>query len=803
MRYDVIDSILNCCNLFSFLVRDKHGPWKNPTPPADYMGHLIYTPIITLHNPYNVSIQFERMKIGVADVPVGFKFYRNGVAQNSLTPLSGLFVNSGVRKTFWMDLANWSSPKASSPAGSIVMKPGQTMVFAPYIDPGEAFGDGTASYFDWANNRTGTEGAPMRAKPGFSGGNFGFDVDWLKGTVFYLKKADTVEIEFKSIVPPGATSLKVSATLTSKGVTKAFGGLNFTYGSQSVLDKFFPDLLRFPKSGLGPTAESMYQSNGTRAGDISKHKSFALFSAYARTSNGGVDGTGSRTQIAGSKTPLPDGRLAGNPFIHQNAARIATSNDLTKDKPATHSHELNLIALNGGTDDAFSSGADFRTNGLINYRQVAGISIKSGSYLEIPSGPLQAIADFRRSNVLASPYLPAFTQPIGNSYASPLMDTNTVLQNGVTTYALMDHSFLANHALYDRTYFSTIAPVGGASALDGFKNFMTDNKPLRSQLFQSYLPAGRRVEDATSDLFAGTKPSATAYKLAAQYQMVKGPFNVNSTRVQPWKAMLSSMNRTQLLTLWPKSSTLASTPSSGIPIPAMTLLNGSATNDTNGTFDFKNIDDQAGNEWNGYREFSEAEIQKLATEIVKQVRLRGPFQSMSEFVNRRIGPDSALTRTGALQNAIDDAKLNDSVFKRMVPVGVNHVSDANLYGFKTPLAATGNPAAGAPGWLSQADVLKVLEPAATVRSDTFVIRTCGEATDVAGNVVARAFAEAVVQRVPEYLNLSDPVTATVPNPNAPGGSADPGTPALLARENIAFGRRFKMVSFKWLSPNEI
>jgi hypothetical protein len=421
--------------------------------------------------------------------------------------------------------------------------------------------------------------------------------------------------------------------------------------------------------------------------------------------------------------------------------------------------------------------------------------------LEIPSGPLQAIADFRRSNALASPYLPAFVQPVGNSFASPLIDTNSVIQNGVTSYALLDHSVLANHALYDRAYFSTFAPVGSTPAATGFTDFMGDNKPLRSQLFQAYLPAGRTVDDAKAELFASDgKPTSSAYKLAAQYQVVKGPFNVNSTRVQAWKAMLSSMNRSNLMTLWAKSGLLATTPSGDIPSPAMTLHNGSATT---GAFAVANIDDQIANQWNGYREFSEADIEKLATEIVKQVRLRGPFLSMSEFVNRRIGPDSVLTRTGALQNAIDDSKLNDGTFTTQVPVAAEHVSDANVYGFKTPIAATGNPAAGAPGWLSQADILKLLEPAATVRSDTFVIRTCGEATDSAGNVTARAYAEAVVQRVPEYVNPSDPAVAKVPNPNAPNGPVDSVTPMIAAPDNISFGRRFVMTSFKWLSENEI
>ncbi|MEO5714394.1 MAG: hypothetical protein ABIT37_12980 [Luteolibacter sp.] len=790
--------------LFSFLVRDKHGPWMTDAAGSGspYMGHLLYVPIITLHNPYNVNLQFDRMKVGMIDVPMGFTFYVNGVAQNNMAPLSSLYYQGTVKKEFWMELGDWASASATSTTAPIVMKPGQTMVFGPYITATETFGvNGSISSFDYNNNRTGTEAAPVKSQRGFAGPHMGFDVDWLKGTVLYLKPTDKVAIDFKPIVPSGVTTFQVKATLTSKNVTKAYGGLNFSYGSQATLDKVLPGTFRYPKTD-GILASAMYASNVMPNASISTAKAFGLFSAYAHTSNGGVDGTGSRVVVAGAKTSLPDGRIAGKPLLHNNAARVVISSDLTREKPGAQSHELNLVQLNGSTDDAFSIASDFRTNCLQNYKQVAGKSIKSGGYLEIPSGPLQAIADFRRSNVLASPFLPAMVQPIGNSYASPLMDTNTVLQSGVTSYALMDHSVLANHALYDRTYFSTFAGVAGRSAVDGFNDFMNGGKPLQSQLFQAYQPSGRTIESIKSELFASNgKPTAAAYKLAAQYQMVKGPFNVNSTRVQAWKAVLSSMNHSGMLTLWAKTGNLdTGMKSNGVPIPAMTLHNGTSTS---GTFTVANIDDKAGNEWNGYRELNDADIEKLAIEIVKQVRLRGPFLSMSEFVNRRIGGNSELTRSGALQNAIDDSKLNDTVFAAQIPVAVGDVSNSNLYGFKTPEAATGNPAAGAPGWLSQADILKILEPAATVRSDTFVIRTCGEATDSNGKVVARAYMEAVVQRIPEYVNPADPAAARVPNPNAPGTSSDPLTPQITSTENVTFGRKFVMVSCKWLSQNEI
>jgi hypothetical protein len=74
-----------------------------------------------------------------------------------------------------------------------------------------------------------------------------------------------------------------------------------------------------------------------------------------------------------------------------------------------------------------------------------------------------------------------------------------------------------------------------------------------------------------------------------------------------------------------------------------------------------------------------------------------------------------------------------------------------------------------------------------VRSDTFSIRVYGDALDpIGGEPVARAWAEAVVQRTDE------PVEASTSDSNEPS----PATAESL-------GRRIKIVSFRWLNQEDI
>jgi hypothetical protein len=92
-------------------------------------------------------------------------------------------------------------------------------------------------------------------------------------------------------------------------------------------------------------------------------------------------------------------------------------------------------------------------------------------------------------------------------------------------------------------------------------------------------------------------------------------------------------------------------------------------------------------------------------------------------------------------------------------------------------------------YVDQADVLRGLSEQLTPRGDTFIIRAYGDSIDASGKVSARAWCEAVVQRVPDYIDSRDENHVR--------------TAALQSPCNRNFGRALELVSFRWLNPKEV
>ncbi|MGA0899168.1 MAG: hypothetical protein ACO3SO_02045 [Luteolibacter sp.] len=429
---------------------------------------------------------------------------------------------------------------------------------------------------------------------------------------------------------------------------------------------------------------------------------------------------------------------------------------------------------------------------------------------------LRGAAPNVRSNVLARAVgtgglLPYNVQSIGNSYAHPQLNPDQAyktirrtIDNSASpideTFA--DHSYLANKALWDEFFFSSITPqeshveifdatrsvdeVAEYFFFDGEKLPNTRMTPYLSDLDSSKLTNLLSEYDVFLD--------GMADKIAA-HLMVNGPFNVNSTSMEAWKVLFSSMRGKDVLYNEPANALNggnASTDSGidGTPVGQVSLGGGRPYT---GSQNNPNNPEQ----WTSMRELTDNEIEELAKAMVEQVKERGPFLSLSEFVNRRLDSrNREFSAKGALQAALDDypdVTINSAFFRRIE----RQMSNAEITDMRPEFreAAEGPVAYGSMAYVDQADILRNFAAQLTPRGDTFVVRAYGDSLDASGNVEARAWCEAVVQRLPDYVE--------------PGYQSSTGDEAhvkyefLQSATNRTFGRKMEIVSFRWLHSSEI
>ena len=439
----------------------------------------------------------------------------------------------------------------------------------------------------------------------------------------------------------------------------------------------------------------------------------------------------------------------------------------------------------------------------LSHAHLGGFSLSG----EDPTIPPSGAAPYQRVTAIGYGGLfPHTLQAIGNSYAHPNLAADKAFTNWTRTFVtgspqaviLADHSYLANKALWDEYFFSSLAPApaglqifgGGAgrtaeAVADDFF-FQDTPTPLPNRRLLAYTDNFDKTQ--LSELFqkAQTFNGGLADQIAA-HLMVDGAFNVNSTSVEAWKVFLSSLKGKPVAYL-DKSKALTAgvnlsdaTPT-GTPVGPSSLPNGKPFTGSSSA-----PSDSA--QWTDWRELTDTEIEQLATAIVKQVKLRGPFLSLSEFVNRRLdATNKNLSVMGALQAAIDDDACTINAGFRN---SARQFSTTELSGMNAafPEALNGPVAYGSAAYVDQADILRNFAEQLTPRGDTFVIRSYGDALDAKGNVTARAWCEAVVQRVPDYVDPSD------------ASYLKPG--ALTQNANKVFGRKLRLMSFRFLGRAEI
>ena len=359
------------------------------------------------------------------------------------------------------------------------------------------------------------------------------------------------------------------------------------------------------------------------------------------------------------------------------------------------------------------------------------------------------------------------THAIGNSAANPLLSLRETerldqfTRNGNQMQAgHYDYSYKLNEVLWDEFYFSGIKDPTQAVT------FPLPNSRLQLSGFDS---TNLMVENR-----------------AAANLLLDGAFNINSTSVAAWESVLGAMRDVDTLGVNPSDANLRHN-FARFSAPLF---------DTPGEKPEMSSKDELAA---GFRNLSDTQIARLAQEIVNQVRLRSatpdannfiyPFLSLSSFINRSTDISTlAFAYNGALQAAIDAAEINGSSIAGSGDGLWDSAIKYPLYYQSGDTPVVDRPLVeGMPGFLMQSDLLAKLGAFLQARSDTFIIRSYGSSLDAFGNTEkSRAYFEMVVQRSPSYVSSAD---------------ADYDAPSAAVNEQ--FGRRYNVISQRWVTLDEI
>lgn len=792
---------------------------------------LVFEPIVTLWNPYSVPIEFDGLAIGLDKIPVAFRFAKDTGGRAGQADLRAPDPQNGNRnnRSFWpLSQFVWGGSKDDAITNfsfnirggtmedgitrdSILLQPGENKVFTSLVREGTSWSQVRNNFSIQSSGTVGSTSNNSKVKniDFVEGWNTmaGFRLDHLARFRDQRNSASLYSFEQRAFTAPSSTRIKqdwfhicVLRPQDSIVVKAKLSNNDANTDSEEERRDDFTMLVEMDRTNGISTNQILGSSFTVREKDGLREEGaeeiiertfpvITILQSERDTTRGGKTPFAVFTMTAKSSNELlspTKGWLFGNPVL------TAYQQDETEAPQPVQSYEFSFREVTS-TNSFPMVEIDPQTNrGYFGSGQGALNGLTAAPMFALPTTPMVSLGQFQAANLISGVRPPFFNYPFGNSHAHPMLAPNEAV-NGT----FVDHSYLLNQRLWDRFYFSGLSRLGDTDNKAALTNFFARQATLTPRL-QPYLQGSSQADELVEELSADP---LTASREMAAYQMLEGPFNIHSTSVNAWKSVLMSAFEVAVPTRDGEQLQVAqATPYSRFLPTYSEQLNDLASAAGSGDVGGEAI--QRAERWLGFHKLTEAQVEVLAQEIVAQIRLRcqedrGPFLSFAEFVNRRIGPaGDRFTNKGVLQTAIDlanDPQGNSSqpgigsqgeLFSLEDGVGIQGIDPRIL----NQEALVGNTAEGSPATLLQGDILQHLGSVLTVRSDTFRIRAYGSSVAKNGQEQAEAWCEAIVQRVPEFIDSSQ----------SPGSEV-----ASLNPVNANFGRRFKMVSFRWLARDEV
>lgn len=557
------------------------------------------------------------------------------------------------------------------------------------------------------------------------------------------------------------------------------------------------------------SADSYWKTDGSQS-DNNLPYYIASVGVVAKSGNAFVDtrmfaGKDYRTKLWQHSSPALWGSMICDPTDQQRqyhpyqlaVLKVSSGMDMC---PMDNIGNNGYIGITGdGEQVSYASVCELPVHPPFSLAGLAGMRLQPGWYDASDGGDFKDQTRFRRMQYQSG--VPSVG--IGNSFADPCLPAGDVYQfhdvspnevnlgmNQNIFSDFFDHGLLINDAMWDRWFMSSVSDMpdgkGTRKAREVWQDFVSGKEALPVARYK------KTVTPYKDEQVIERIMSQDGWKYIAQYLMVDGGFNVNSTSVEAWAAVLQGLARRNLVSGDGKNLKLVESGKSEqqVLFSRFMLSTTDKSTDSTGGYSMSQGSSSFRNSgmlsaWSEVRMLEPESIRKLAEEMVKQVRKRGPFLSMSDFINRRLDPAGGeAAMKGALQAAIDATDINRDFQDIIVkPQG------GNYYSF--PEAENGSMYTAAPGYLIQSDVLTALGNILTVRDDTFTVRAYGCVKNPSNAILAQAWCEAVVQRTMDYVDPSNDPADVDYNPDGSKGKG-------LTKINKVLGRQFRVVSFKWL-----
>lgn len=824
---------------------------RDVSDPSKFNLRWLYSPYFVLHNPYNVRLNSDGMWFRITRQELQFELQRDNGTGNWVDASEVGSIRSTLYRYFGNDTniergggtvkgelaheaVDYLLTDNGNPQGRIVLQPGETKLFVA----AGATPISIVNLFSPGANRT----FPLQAV------NQPDDLSFSTGFYMDVLRRDRTAAEVQADDARGKKGFEVArkmqflsnekikvSRIHNDGISNKPEPWKPTFAAaaneyHSIWSKMVPAGLP-----VGPLTLGVNQS-------WDQVNSMHFFADRYWT---GVTNPVNRTEMSViSLEAPPDGprRYIGKTDMYLKPANDGPGRDnnfsLTTHNPRAMVQNMTMTGAQGptsgrgpatwtGSIEAFDIGGSNSPDFNARFWGTATRLNEGGQRLvtlfDVPRAPLSSIAAFQNANVTRLGNTPAYA--IGNSYASPYVPSNGLWWNR-SNYYIVDHSYVYNEALFDSYYFSGVNPGHTASnwnnTLSGpsvslnndptnlsflqtsINAWRTGATPLLNSRMKFSIPPSLQASDADDDLDLATSYNATQASLAtaadlrphntiAAYIENEGAFNINSTSIPAWRAILAGFRGAAVDHFNTSGNLAVSLNNATAPFPRGSVPGAGPTTGSDAKL------------WNGFRNLSDVEIQSLAANIVAEIKARSraisrPFTTIGEFVNRRPGNQSdPFALKGALQAAIDASGVNSPsnlTNEPPIPSDTNSRStrggqETNAIPFQNPAALVPATISGTPQWLTQADLLELIGPQMSARSDSFVIRSYGESVNPkTGKVEGRAWLEATVQRGTDFV---DPT-------NHP---ALPLTSPEFTAINDNLGRRFRLISFRWLSPEEI